>query len=151
MRVKGVGLVIALVVGSSAEPIQRAVKAPKIDLGYAVYEGTHDANTSINIFKGYVVSHRVLETPRTNCFYRIRYAAPPLGKLRFAAPQAPTPNRTTTLALSDPPFCPQTGASSETPSEYGFTSAIGDEDCLFLNVYAPANAKKLPVFLWIRK
>ncbi|RYN63270.1 hypothetical protein AA0118_g4934 [Alternaria tenuissima] len=131
MRVKGVGLVIALVVGSSAEPIQRAVKAPKIDLGYAVYEGTHDANTSINIFKG------------------IRYAAPPLGKLRFAAPQAPTPNRTTTLALSDPPFCPQTGASSETPSEYGFTSAIGDEDCLFLNVYAPANAKKLPVFLWI--
>ena len=55
MRVKGVGLVIALVVGSSAEPIQRAVKAPKIDLGYAVYavyEGTHDANTSINIFKG---------------------------------------------------------------------------------------------------
>lgn len=84
-------------------------------------------------------------------FNRIRYAAPPLGKLRFAAPQAPTPNRTTTLALSDPPFCPQTGASSETPSEYGFTSAIGDEDCLFLNVYAPANAKKLPVFLWIRK
>jgi hypothetical protein len=52
MRVKRVGLVIALVVGSSAEPIQRAVKAPKIDLGYAVYEGTHDANTSINIFKG---------------------------------------------------------------------------------------------------
>ncbi|CAI9631511.1 unnamed protein product [Alternaria burnsii] len=131
MRVKGVGLVIALAVGSSAEPIQRAVKAPKIDLGYAVYEGTHDANTSINIFKG------------------IRYAAPPLGKLRFAAPQAPTPNRTTTLALSDPPFCPQTGASSETPAEYGFTSAIGDEDCLFLNVYAPANAKNLPVFLWI--
>ena len=25
----------------------------------------------------------------------------------------------------------------------------GDEDCLFLNVYAPANAKDLPVLVWI--
>lgn len=83
--------------------------------------------------------------------YSIRYAAPPLGKLRFAAPQAPKRNRTTAPALLDPAVCPQTGASSETPSEYGFTSALGDEDCLFLNVYAPAGAEELPVFFWIRK
>jgi hypothetical protein len=43
---------LALVVRSCAEPIQRAGKAPKVDLGYAVYEGSHDANTSIDIFKG---------------------------------------------------------------------------------------------------
>jgi carboxylesterase type B len=84
------------------------------------------------------------------CF-RIRYAAPPVGNLRFAAPQAPARNRTTTAALADPPICPQTGASLETPAAYGFTSALGNEDCLFLNVYAPANAKNLPVFFWIRK
>ncbi|KAH9882826.1 hypothetical protein J1614_000192 [Plenodomus biglobosus] len=113
-----------------AEPAH-AAEAPTVDLDYAVYQGSYDANNSINVFKG------------------IRYAAPPVGKLRFAAPQTPSNNRTTSLALDDPPLCPQTGASLETPAEYGFTSALGDEDCLFLNVYAPANAKNLPVFFWI--
>lgn len=83
---------------------------------------------------------------------RIRYAAPPVGKLRFAAPQAPINNKTSVIAATKyPPACPQTGASAETPAAYGFTSALGDEDCLFLNVFAPANAKNLPVFFWIRK
>jgi hypothetical protein len=27
---------------------------------------------------------------------------------------------------------------------------VGSEDCLFLNVYAPANASNLPVLVWIR-
>jgi carboxylesterase type B len=81
----------------------------------------------------------------------VRYAAPPLGNLRFAAPQIPSENSTVQLATSDPPACPQTGAGAATPAAYGFTSAFGNEDCLFLNVYAPANATKLPVFFWIRK
>ncbi|KAL1607553.1 hypothetical protein SLS59_002521 [Nothophoma quercina] len=115
MRLSG-GALALLAAAVAAEPIPRAVKAPTVDLDYAV----------------------------------IRYAAPPVGKLRFAAPQAPAKNRTSTIAAtSNPPFCPQTGASSETPAAYGFTSALGNEDCLFLNVYAPANAKNLPVFFWI--
>ncbi|KAJ4320509.1 hypothetical protein N0V94_003372 [Neodidymelliopsis sp. IMI 364377] len=131
MRLSGTAFAL-LAVASSAEPIPRANKAPTVDLGYAVYEGSLDINNSINAFKG------------------IRYAAPPVGKLRFAAPQAPVKNRTSTIAAtSDPPFCPQTGASSETPAAYGFTSALGHEDCLFLNVYAPANAQDLPIFFWI--
>ncbi|KAI4946498.1 hypothetical protein J4E91_007186 [Alternaria rosae] len=132
MRCPRIVLALALLVaGSGAEPIPRAVEPPRVDLGYAVYEGSYDADTSINIFKS------------------IRFAAPPLGKLRFAAPQAPVRNRTIVSALGDPPACPQTGASSQTPAAYGFTSAIGNEDCLFLNVYAPAHAKNLPVFFWI--
>lgn len=83
---------------------------------------------------------------------RIRYAAPPLGKLRFAAPQAPAKNKTSVIVANKyPPICPQTGGSIEVPAAYGFTSALGDEDCLFLNVFAPANAKNLPVFFWIRE
>ena len=35
-----------------AELMTRAVKTPKVDLGYAVYEGSYDANNSINVFKG---------------------------------------------------------------------------------------------------
>jgi hypothetical protein len=82
----------------------------------------------------------------------IRYAAPPIGNLRFAAPQPPIENRTASIpATTDGPACPQSGAGKETPAAYGFTSALGNEDCLFLNVYAPANATDLPVFFWIRK
>lgn len=68
-------------------------------------------------------------------YHRVRYAAAPVGNLRFAAPQAPVTNRSKTIEATEfPPFCPQTGASKETPSEYGFVSQLGNEDCLFLNV-----------------
>ncbi|KAF2710840.1 alpha/beta-hydrolase [Pleomassaria siparia CBS 279.74] len=121
--------------GVAAEPIPRPPQkraVPVVDLGYAVYQGAYDATYNVNSFKG------------------VRYAAPPLGNLRFAAPTAPVTNRTTTTpATSSPPKCPQTGASADTPPEYGFTSAPGNEDCLFLNVFAPANAANLPVFFWI--
>ncbi|KAF2878212.1 Alpha/Beta hydrolase protein [Massariosphaeria phaeospora] len=118
--------------GVGAEPIPTARALPTIDLGYAIYEGAYDAGFDVNTFKG------------------IRYAAPPVGNLRFAAPQAPATNRTsTTPATTDVPVCPQSGAGAETPAKYGFVSAPGNEDCLFLNVFAPAIAKDLPVFVWI--
>lgn len=117
------------------EPIpltSRAAPAPSVDLGYSVYQGTFDAASGVNSFKG------------------IRYAAPPLGDLRWAAPAAPATNRTSPIAATAyPPHCPQTGASSETPPQYGFNSGPGNEDCLFLNVFAPAAARNLPVFVWI--
>ncbi|KAF2730551.1 alpha/beta-hydrolase [Polyplosphaeria fusca] len=116
-----------------AEPIPKVARAaPTVDLGYSTYQGTYNSTSKINVFKG------------------IRYAAPPVGELRWRAPHAPATNRSTAIpATQDPPICPQTGASSETPPIYGFVSGPGNEDCLFLNVFAPANAKNLPVFLWI--
>lgn len=82
---------------------------------------------------------------------RIRYAAPPVGKLRWQAPQAPPVNRTfIQSAIEQPALCPQSGAA-KLPEIYGFNSALGNEDCLFLNLYAPPGAKDLPVLLWIRK
>ena len=52
MRFPGILLALALLVaGSGAEPIPQAVKAPRVDLGYAVYEGSYDSNTGLNIFK----------------------------------------------------------------------------------------------------
>jgi len=44
---------LALAVGITARPhVSRSTDS--IDLGYSVYQGYHDANNSINIFKGYV-------------------------------------------------------------------------------------------------
>lgn len=109
-----------------------SVTAPIVDLGYARYQGYYDSEFGLNVFKG------------------IRYAAPPIGKLRWQAPQtlAPSKNNTILQAVVQAPLCPQSGAA-QTPPIYGFNSGPGDEDCLFLNVYAPPHAKNLPVILWI--
>ncbi|KAK8135983.1 hypothetical protein PG984_003923 [Apiospora sp. TS-2023a] len=104
---------------------------PVVNLGYAKYGGYHDADSDLNVWKG------------------IRYAAPPVGKLRWQAPQPPLLNSSkVTPASNNPPACPQTGAFG-VPAVYGFNSGPGAEDCLYLNVYAPPNATNLPVFLWI--
>ncbi|KAG8158009.1 hypothetical protein KVR01_012281 [Diaporthe batatas] len=99
----------------------------QVDLGYAIYEGITNASTGLNTFKG------------------IRYAAPPTGPLRWQPPQLPALNRTSVQpALSYGPICPQ--SFNAVP---GNEFILGDEDCLNLNVYAPANADKLPVLVWI--
>lgn len=103
---------------------------PTVDLGYATYQGYHDDTYGLNVWKS------------------IRYAAPPVGNLRWQAPQPPTGNGSLVSAVDQPPLCPQTGGYG-LPVEFGFTSALGDEDCLFLNVYAAPNASDLPVFVWI--
>lgn len=78
--------------------------------------------------------------------YRIRYAAPPTGSNRWQPPQPPAINRAQVLPADNlPQRCPQS-PDSPIPANYNFT---GNEDCLFLSVYAPQNATNLPVLVWI--
>ncbi|KAK0610973.1 carboxylesterase [Immersiella caudata] len=45
---------------------------------------------------------------------------------------------------------PLTIANGFSPASVNFeTNILGNEDCLFLNVYSPKNASKLPVVVWI--
>ncbi|KAL3294914.1 carboxylesterase type B [Colletotrichum asianum] len=107
-----------------------------VDLGYAKYEGYSNATSGLNIWKGQV---HFLQSG-------IRYAAPPTGALRWQPPQPPSPeiSNGTTPATEFGPFCPQ-----NYPAVPGAPFIPGSEDCLFLNVYAPAGAKDLPVMVWI--
>ena len=99
-----------------------------IDLGYERYLGVANSSIGLNTWKG------------------IRFAAPPTGSSRWQAPQAPVVNRGQALQADTlPQRCPQTLASNIITS----TNITGDEDCLFLSVYAPPSAKNLPVFVWI--
>lgn len=96
---------------------------------------------------------------------RIRFAAPPIGVRRWHAPTDPDTNRSAIInATSYGSRCPQaypapfTGNSFTTPpldptiitaDPYFQTVIQGSEDCLFLNIYAPPQAKNLPVLVWI--
>ncbi|EJU04779.1 alpha/beta-hydrolase [Dacryopinax primogenitus] len=75
----------------------------------------------------------------------IRYAAPPLGELRWRAPQAPLNNETVIEADTHGLICLSTPGTPGDPTT--------SEDCLYLDVYAPSNASsssKLPVYLFIQ-
>jgi para-nitrobenzyl esterase len=76
----------------------------------------------------------------------IPFAAPPVGDLRWQPPQPVKAWTATKQANAIGPACPQ--------PERGDGGGVGappsqNEDCLTLNVYAPAGAKNLPVMVWI--
>ncbi len=74
-------------------------------------------------------------------FLGIPYAAPPIGDLRLAPPQAHTDWATPLQATQYGNPCPQTPRLG---------SGSSNEDCLFLNVYTPAfEAPKRPVLVFI--
>ena len=78
----------------------------------------------------------------TDEFLGILYAAPPAGALRWAPPQPAAPWSGTRPATSFAPHCPQSA------SPFGLAST--SEDCLFLNVFRPANGPgNRPVMVWL--
>ena len=81
-----------------------------------------------------------------NEFLGIRYAAPPTGALRWQPPQPLAHALFSRTATSFGPHCAQVTTYFGLPTT--------NEDCLYLNVYTPtgprpADAKPLPVMLWI--
>lgn len=75
------------------------------------------------------------ESGRTiRAFMGIPYAEPPVGKLRFKAPEKLKPWRGNLLAQHEPPMCTQFDVVTKKSEE---NLVEGQEDCLYLNVYAP--------------
>lgn len=74
----------------------------------------------------------------------IPYAAPPVGDLRWMPPQAPAPFKGV--------FEANGSLTRSCPQPDGAGGLIGDENCLFLNVYVPnisQPAHGFPVMVWI--
>ncbi|WP_333771678.1 carboxylesterase/lipase family protein [Streptomyces sp. IBSBF 2435] len=84
-------------------------------------------------------------TPRVDFFGRVPYAAPPVGSLRWKAPQRAASWRGVRDASTPSPVCAQTENSNGPRSEA--------EDCLYLDVWRPdtpaARAGRAPVLYWI--
>ncbi|KAF2753850.1 triacylglycerol lipase-like protein [Pseudovirgaria hyperparasitica] len=99
--------------------------SPEVDLGYATYRGEH---LPIGVTQ----------------FLGMRYAAPPLGDLRFRAPHEPVAEAGVQDATQHGDICYSIAS--------GGPPVPSSEDCLFVDVYAPASAtrnSKLPVMVWL--
>lgn len=81
-------------------------------------------------------------TPRgdVDAYLGVPYAAPPVGALRWKAPE--------------PAACwsgvrPATAFGAECPQSQADGGVLGAEDCLFLNVFVKRGASAAPVLVWI--
>ncbi|WWC90313.1 uncharacterized protein L201_005246 [Kwoniella dendrophila CBS 6074] len=95
---------------------------PTVTLNYSTIQAYEKSNTTSGDY--YI-------------FKNIRYAAAPVGDLRWAAPQDPVQ---------------ETSTNNGTWDSEGTSGCSKAEDCLFLDVYVPASAldgnEKLPVLFW---
>ena len=106
------------------------VETPVVDTMYGPVRGTDDG--TVMSFKG------------------IRYAAPPVGELRFRAPVPPQP-------WTEPADADEFGSVCPQPPVPNFPINLGaapGEDCLTLNVWAPSAGESgigdaKPVMVWV--
>jgi para-nitrobenzyl esterase len=82
-------------------------------------------------------------------FRGVPFAKPPVGDLRWAAPVKPAAWPGERAAVAFEPPCPQPVNVDQKTSNGGGVSGVQSEDCLYLNVYAPASASKAPVVVWL--
>ncbi|KAL4985143.1 alpha/beta-hydrolase [Aspergillus falconensis] len=116
---------LALLAPAFGYTVCRPPNSFAVDLGYSKYQGAS-------------VSDGVVQ------YLGMRYAAPPLGDLRFRGPQDPPVTDAIQEASAHGSICIGAGQN---------ISEGVDEDCLFINVFAPSNAtakSNLPVWVYIQ-
>ena len=109
--------------------------------------GLHADPLKLKTEQGKVVGKTINEG-KVRAFLGLPYAAPPVGNLRWKAPQPPAKWKGDRDATRYGAHC----AQGRVFEDMVFQDGAPSEDCLFLNVYTPADAtdkSKLPVMFWI--
>jgi para-nitrobenzyl esterase len=129
------------------------IKAKRVDL--AGVDFTIDTGTLRTLSTPAASVIGFAEDNGTHAWMGIPYAKPPTGALRWREPQTPDAWSVTYPALAKCQVCPQyADLLADAPSQL-FGRPIGSEDCLYLNVWAPAfstiptGTARVPVMVWI--
>ncbi|HVN93668.1 MAG TPA: carboxylesterase family protein [Terracidiphilus sp.] len=107
----------------------------------------HAASLKIKTAEG-KLQGKLINDGKVRAFLGIPFAAPPVGDLRWKAPQPPARWNGTRQATAFGAHC----AQNHVFDDMIFQDSGGSEDCLYLNVYSPADASaksNLPVMFWI--
>ncbi|XP_023565073.1 carboxylesterase 5A isoform X2 [Octodon degus] len=110
-------------------------------------------NTRLGWVRGKQVSVLGSSTP-VNVFLGLPFAMPPLGHLRFANPEPAMPWNDLREATAYPKLCFQNlewMLLNQRILKVHYPKLEVSEDCLYLNIYAPAHASadsSLPVMVW---
>jgi para-nitrobenzyl esterase len=120
--IAGTGAIFAQAAPNSAAPVK-----VKIDAGVLVGE-TKDG---VNVFRG------------------VPFAKAPVGELRWKPPVKPAAWSYDRQAVQYGSPCPQVTNPDGVTANGGGVAHTPNEDCLYLNVVAPANATKAPVLVWL--
>ncbi|KAF7546356.1 hypothetical protein G7046_g9325 [Stylonectria norvegica] len=113
------------------DAVDDAASGPVVDLGYSRYRGSYLRNGLSE-------------------FLQMRFAQPPTGDLRWRAPLEPQRTEGIIKAQEFGAFCVGNGQNLGIDPQDG---KLRDEDCLFVNVWAPTNVtadSKLPVMVFIQ-
>lgn len=78
----------------------------------------------------------------------VPYAKPPVGDLRWKAPQDPDPWGGVRDAISPAKKCTQLFTTKEW-IRTGVVDPDSSEDCLYVDIYRPQHKARLPVYVWI--
>ncbi|MCR4852343.1 MAG: carboxylesterase family protein [Prevotella sp.] len=114
-------------------------QAPVVEVEGGRIQGVASASSEVTVFRG------------------IPYAAPPVGELRWKRPQPVVKWKGVRMADTFSKICWQPGNAVGTfygNEFYWKEQTVQSEDCLYLNVWTPANAvghpeKRLPVAFWV--
>ena len=107
----------------------------------------HAAPLTVQTEQG-TVRGKAINNGQVQAFLGLPYAAPPVGALRWRSPQPPASWKGERDATTFGAHCAQVHIWDDII----FEDSGPSEDCLFLNVYAPAGSNagsKLPVMFWI--
>jgi para-nitrobenzyl esterase len=122
------GVALLLAMASAPQAVRAQAREIELSTADGVVQGALSADGSVRTFKG------------------IPFAAPPVGALRWKAPQPVVKWTGVRKATEFGARCMQT----QIYADMIFRDAGANEDCLYLNVWAPEGAKgKLPVMVWI--
>ena len=110
-------------------PAPAAPEAAKVAIDSGVIVG--DSKDGVNYFRG------------------IPFARPPVGPLRWKPPQRPDSWSYERKAVQYSPPCPQVTNPDLVTANGGGVFHAPSEDCLYLNVVAPKDARNAPILVWL--
>lgn len=123
------GFIALAATGAVAQTPAAAPAGPKVTIDSGVLVG--ESKDGVNFFRG------------------VPFAKAPIGDLRWKAPVKPDKWPGDRLAVAYEPPCPQVVNLDQKTTNGGGVAGVQSEDCLYVNVFAPAGASKAPIMVWL--